>query len=216
MKVLILSCNTGGGHNAAGRALYEEFHRRGIDCEFLDTLSFCRPPRFEAGLFDLYQCHDEDSHAVFNWPITLPIRSAPLSRESIVYAFNRKYALKLGQYIEENHFDAIVMPHLFPAEAITYLKKKRNLSVRTYAVATDYTCIPFWEETQPDYFFIPHKENYQENLFALGFPAEKLVPLGIPVQRTFGVRRDQRVGPSRLLGLPTEGRMILFLCLGPA
>ena len=43
MKVLILSCNTGGGHNAAGRALYEEFHRRGIECEFLDTLSFARP-----------------------------------------------------------------------------------------------------------------------------------------------------------------------------
>ena len=135
----------------------------------------------------------------FNWPITLPIGSAPLSRKSIVYAFNRKYALKLGQYIEENHFDAIVMPHLFPAEAITYLKKKRNLSVRTYAVATDYTCIPFWEETQPDYFFIPHRELSREFIRS-GIPREKLVPLGIPVQRTFLVFDEIKKRPVKLWG----------------
>ena len=31
MKVLILTCNTGGGHNAVAAALTEEFRRRGID-----------------------------------------------------------------------------------------------------------------------------------------------------------------------------------------
>ena len=31
MKVLILSCNTGGGHNAAARAILEEMQRRGLD-----------------------------------------------------------------------------------------------------------------------------------------------------------------------------------------
>ena len=36
MKVLILSCNTGQGHNAAGRAVQEEFLRRGADCRMLD------------------------------------------------------------------------------------------------------------------------------------------------------------------------------------
>ena len=39
MKVLILSCNTGQGHNAAGQALYEEFQARGVECAFLDALS---------------------------------------------------------------------------------------------------------------------------------------------------------------------------------
>ena len=29
MKALILSCGTGGGHNAAGRAIKEELERRG-------------------------------------------------------------------------------------------------------------------------------------------------------------------------------------------
>lgn len=43
MKVLILSCNTGQGHNTAGKAVREELLRRGIPCKMLDTLRFGRP-----------------------------------------------------------------------------------------------------------------------------------------------------------------------------
>ncbi|MEG2054013.1 MAG: hypothetical protein RR052_03645, partial [Oscillospiraceae bacterium] len=35
-----LSCNTGGGHNTAGRAVEEELMRRGIECKFKDALAF--------------------------------------------------------------------------------------------------------------------------------------------------------------------------------
>ena len=42
MKILILSCNTGGGHNAAGRALKEELDRRGIENSMEDALRFGR------------------------------------------------------------------------------------------------------------------------------------------------------------------------------
>ena len=40
MKVLILSCNTGQGHNTAGKAVLAELQRLGIECEMLDALSF--------------------------------------------------------------------------------------------------------------------------------------------------------------------------------
>jgi hypothetical protein len=40
MKVLILSCNTGQGHNSAGRALLEHFNALGIPCDMQDTLAF--------------------------------------------------------------------------------------------------------------------------------------------------------------------------------
>ena len=38
MKVLILSCKTGGGHDAAGMALKEELESRGHQCVMLDYL----------------------------------------------------------------------------------------------------------------------------------------------------------------------------------
>ena len=39
MKALILSCNTGGGHNSAGRAVAEEFVSRGDEAYVLDYLT---------------------------------------------------------------------------------------------------------------------------------------------------------------------------------
>ena len=40
MKTVILTCNTGQGHNSAGLAIAEEFRRHGDECEFKDALSF--------------------------------------------------------------------------------------------------------------------------------------------------------------------------------
>ena len=39
MKALILSCNTGGGHNSAARAIAEEMQDRGDEAYVLDYLA---------------------------------------------------------------------------------------------------------------------------------------------------------------------------------
>ncbi len=39
MKILILSCNTGEGHNSCAKALQIAMQRRGITCEIQDTLA---------------------------------------------------------------------------------------------------------------------------------------------------------------------------------
>ena len=36
MKVLILSCSTGGGHNACAKYILDELKLNNIDCEFKD------------------------------------------------------------------------------------------------------------------------------------------------------------------------------------
>ena len=38
MKALILSCNTGGGHNSAAKAIAEEFQAHGDEAYVLDYL----------------------------------------------------------------------------------------------------------------------------------------------------------------------------------
>ena len=40
MKVLILSCNTGGGHNSAAKAIKEIFDKKGHTCDITDVLAF--------------------------------------------------------------------------------------------------------------------------------------------------------------------------------
>ena len=38
MKVLLLSCSTGGGHDAAAKALIEEFNERNIEAIRIDSI----------------------------------------------------------------------------------------------------------------------------------------------------------------------------------
>ena len=40
MKVLLLSCSTGEGHNSAAFALQEELESRGVDCVLADPVAF--------------------------------------------------------------------------------------------------------------------------------------------------------------------------------
>ena len=98
-------------------------------------------------------------------------------------------AKKLGRFLEANAFDVIVTPHLFPAETLTAMKRRGTLKQKTVAIATDYTCIPFWEETDCDYYVIPH-EDLKEEFAAKGIPEEKLLPLGIPVRQSFYRKRS--------------------------
>ena len=43
MKVLILTCNTGQGHNSTAKSIAEKCAQRGIDCVIEDALAFLSP-----------------------------------------------------------------------------------------------------------------------------------------------------------------------------
>lgn len=129
--------------------------------------------------------------------------------KSPVYFANTRYARQMYDYITGNQFDVVITSHLFPAQTLTYMKKKYQLKVRTIAVATDYTSIPFWEETRLDYYVIPHPDLLQE-FHKKGIPREKLLPFGIPVNAEFA-SRTSRENARHALGLPAEGFEILLM-----
>ena len=43
MKILILSCSTGGGHNSCARYIEEELKENHIECEFKDFFDIVDP-----------------------------------------------------------------------------------------------------------------------------------------------------------------------------
>ncbi len=81
---------------------------------------------------------------------------------------NSLLAGRLDRYIKEHSFDLILTPHLYAAEVLTCLKHRGLLSVPVIAIGTDYTCIPFWEETDCDCYIVPQKD-LLENLSTKGF-----------------------------------------------
>lgn len=129
--------------------------------------------------------------------------------KSPVYYANIKTAKRLKNFLNENYFDAIVMPHLFPAEMVTYLKRKGLPVPPTVAIATDYTCIPFWEETECDHYILPHEYLISENT-QRGLPPEKLYPYGIPVGMDFCTNTG-KVHAKKRLHLPLDKPVFLVM-----
>ena len=210
MKVLILSCNTGQGHNTAGKAVLAELESRGIACEMLDALSF------ESKLTSKMVC-DIHIQSVLHIPrlFGLGVSTAKKldkisGKHSVCYVANTAYASALYEYITKNGYDTIVAPHVFPSEALTRIRRKyHDTNFRAYFIATDYTYPPFLGETDLDAYFIPH-ESLAHLFTEAGIPEEKLAVSGIPVANAF-IERCDKPEARQKLGLPCEGNILLVM-----
>ena len=119
MRVLILSCNTGEGHNSCGRAIQEAFRGQGIDCEMVDALSFISPSvsqlisssfnriyRYTPGLFSRGYRYAEAHPGMF--------RDGTLVDRAITAGVERTY-----RYIQDGAYDVAVCTHVFTAMIAT-------------------------------------------------------------------------------------------------
>ena len=179
MKILILSCNTGEGHNSCAKALQIAMQRRGISCEIQDTLALVSEGLSQR-VGDAYLFSTRGSLFEFVYKFGGFVSNNIDAWQSLVYGANRLYAKKLYDHIKKHHIDVVVCVHLFPAEAITALKRNMHWNIPSYFIMTDYTCIPFLQETDLDYYIIPH-EHLIEEFVEKGLPREKIVPIGIPI-----------------------------------
>ncbi len=206
MKVLILSCNTGGGHNSAGQAIAEELLARGDEAYVLDYLRLAGDGVSKL-VGDGYVQLVKKTPRLFGIVYDMGLLVSRITRKSPVYYVNGRMAKYLDRYLQEHPVDAIVMPHLYPAETITWMRRKGMKLPLTVAIMTDYTCIPFWEETNCDYYVTPH-ERLNRGCIRRGLPREKLLPLGIPVSGKFSQEISQREARIRL-GLSPEEKYFL-------
>ncbi len=213
MKVLILSCNTGGGHNSAALAARDAFVQAGHEAVFLDVFSIASQKL--SGRVSRAYLFSTRLPFLFHLAYWAGKKVSRPGRQSPVYAANTLHAGRLHRYLQEHPCDVIVTTHLFAAEQLTCLKKRGQLTIPTVGVATDYTCIPFWEETDLDYYVIPQEELVEE-FTSHGMKKEKLQPFGIPVsphvrqEETKQQARD-RLHEELLPGLDVEKPFLLIM-----
>lgn len=206
MEVLVLSCGTGGGHNSAAAAIQEEFLRRGHGATLLNPLALCGgkvAQRVDNAYISVAQAAPGGFGAIYaigNAYRRLPWRSP-------VYFANALAAEALEEYLCAHPVDAVVMTHLFPAEMLTYLRNHGAAIPKTIFVATDYTCIPFTEETDCDAYVTPSSMLTGE-FVARGIPQERIYPLGIPVRSGFHTELT-REQAKEALNLAPDKRYLL-------
>ena len=212
MKVLILSCDTGQGHNSAALAVAEAFARKGVLYTLLDPLTLGRKHTARA-VSATYSGVMKKTPAVFGALYRIGGVYSNAGLPSPVYYANTKYASKLKNYILSQKFTAVVATHLFAMEALTYLQKQPDFTVPCYGVLTDYTCIPFWEETDLDAYFLPHEDCVSEYVHR-GIPADRLYPYGIPVSGVFSPAKDRilaKMHARNALNLPQSVPICLVM-----
>lgn len=210
MRVLILSCSTGGGHNAAAHAIEEEMKRRGHTVTVLDPYVL-KGRNLDHKVGDFYIHLVQRAPSLFGVVYRMGELYCRLPWRSPVYWVNGRMCSRMKEYLEAHPVDVIIMTHLFPGEILTYMKNQGIALPETVFVATDYTCIPFTEEIDCDYYVIPSAA-LEAEYEARGIDGKRLVPYGIPVAHAFGEKAD-RAKLLDSLGL-AAGRHYLLLSGG--
>lgn len=207
-KVLLLSCNTGEGHNSAAAAVAVELRKQGIAFETADPLAF-KSERAKKTVAASYNNVIKNMPKIFSAVYKLGEAYSNAKLRSPIYYANSLYAEKLNAYITGQEFDCIICTHLFAMEALTAIRKKWGLTVPCYGVLTDYTCIPFFYETILDGYFIPHEELRGE-MVEKGLPADRIYATGIPVDEKFS-REMSREEARSYLEIPQDKPLVLLM-----
>lgn len=192
MKVVILSCNTGGGHNSAAKAIAKELASRNIECEIKDALLFVPKAKrefIENGHSFMYK-HAPNLYAM-SYEFTEKQKS-----HYLVYLEFARYAMKLMRYIIENEFDTAICVHEFPAFMLTHARKMYDFPIKQYFVVTDYTFTPGVEETDMDGWFIPR--GFSDEFAEHELPIEKMFETGIPVDSDCYRKMDKSEARKKL------------------
>lgn len=210
MKVLVLSCNTGEGHNSCGSALCDSFRSKGLVCEQEDALRFVSPVfskivswghtriyRHVPGLFGSGYQYAQGHNRLFD-------------EQALIYKILSSGSEKLLELIREEKYDTIVCTHVFSALMVTDIMRRFDPRLHTGFVSTDYTCSPSCGESQLDAYFIPDS-TLEDEFVSCGIPREKIISSGLPVRRMF-LGQKYKAEAREYLGLPADCRHMLVMC----
>lgn len=210
MRLLILSCNTGEGHNSAAKALKERFESENVSCDIKDALAFWSPEKskiISKGHVFIYRKLPKLFGVSYRFEQNHPPRDGT---ESLIYELVIRGCESLCEFLDQNDYSAIICTHIFSSMMVTELIKRRKCRIKSYFITTDYTCSPGVNQTALDKYFIPHRK-LTEEFAADGIPASKIIPYGIPVRKDF-YGRTEKSAAKAALSLPQDKRVILLMC----
>ncbi len=211
MRLLILTCNTGEGHNSAAYALQEEALCQGHTAEIVDPLSLGSKHVGELAS-SIYNRMIQKAPELFGLIYRAGDVYSSTGIPSPVYFATSRYAQCLTKYIKEKQIDAVISTHLYGMEVVTAAKKQKDFKTPCSAVLTDYTCIPFLAETRQELYFIPH-EDLKEEMIRHGIPEEKIFSHGMPIRKKFTNPIGRQNARNQLI-LPQNDRIYLIMTGG--
>lgn len=211
MKALILTCNTGEGHNSTATAIEQALAAHGEACDCADTLSFLSrfvSPFARRAHNQLYRHMPRAFDAAYR---TIEGHAGAFRNINKLYYLIARGTDKLYRFIQEGGYDTVICTHVFSAIQMSALQEKYpDCGVHCSFVATDYTCSPVVCECRMHAFFIPDA-SLTEEFVSKGVPAERICATGLPVRAAF-LERLPREQAAEKCGLPGDKRQVLLMC----
>jgi len=184
MQTLILSCNTGEGHNSCARAIEEYYKKMGEPCRVEEGLQFISPG-FSKFISWGHSFVYKYLPRLFRWGYGCAERHPSIfSENALLYRLLTCGTERLYQYIKEHGYDTVICTHVFTSLMLTDVLRKHPMDMVTAFVATDYTCSPSVKDSCLDYYFIPDSL-LTEEFVCENIPTGKVVCSGIPIRQMF-------------------------------
>lgn len=209
MRALILTCNTGGGHNSSARAIHEAFAEKGHYCEIADAIRFVSEKLsdfLEWGHTTMYRHIPALFRVGYGFAEKHP---AMLEDEKAVYKLLTDGTKQLYNYIQAGKFDTVICPHVFSGLLLRQTLKEYPLRLKTAFVATDYTCSPGAAKCELDRYFIP-AELLRKEYVRQGVPADRIIASGIPIGKEFYTASCKEQARSKLGIDPTHKHILMM------
>lgn len=184
MKALVLTISTGQGHHKTACAVSDYLQTRGINSEVVDAYKhfnsvlsclvdkgYLLTAKYAKGIYSsIYSKEEQRNH---NGKINMVELTGKVVEKSFF------------KFVEEKNPDLIICTHVFAASLVSKYKTIHpDSKAKTFGIITDFTVHPYWELTNLDHYIVA-TSLLDEQMISKGFSADKILPLGIPIDNKF-------------------------------
>jgi processive 1,2-diacylglycerol beta-glucosyltransferase len=205
-RVLILSASVGAGHVRAAQALEKAIIQMGAarDVRHVDTLDYTNKV-FRKLYSKAYIEMVNGAPDVLGW--LYDYLDQPWKNERRRLALDRLNTRPFVKLLKQYQPEMTICTHFLPAEIISWLKAKKQLSSRQAIVITDFDIHAMWLCHHYEQYFVALDET-RVHMEKLGIPSEKITVSGIPIDPVFAETKDKRAMREKH-GLKTDRPTIL-------
>ncbi len=196
---LILSVGYGEGHNAAGRALVQEFTSRGWRIEMVDCCQMTHPRIYEMTRKFYQFCVRT---APWLWSITYAQTATADWASKAKTPILRDVTECIASLVHDMRPDVVLCTYPLFAHMLDYLRKEGRVKVPYAVVVTDSLEISRpWMVTKAPMIFLPDEYSLKLVSERYALSPNRLYAAGFPVRREFSLRSGRSVPTAATLRL---------------
>lgn len=217
MKILIISCPTGNGHNSTAKRLKEKFLQEKPDTqiEIVDMYKAYAPKITAWAMETGYFMACNHIVGIYNHFFKKSEKNTYENRYK-TKANKETYSMLNGLMKKIYDFkpDLIICTYVFTAVAVNNLKRVYDIPAKVACMTLDYGVSPYWECTSDylDYMFLTNEEMI-EPFKKRGFTDEQLHIAGVPISDQFTNLMDKQQA-RKLLGLKEDLFTVIIMKSG--